>query len=56
MGDVTGAAVTVDGEKKYLKSFAQDSNFLAEDIKHFLNTRSWEKGVKKVQNDDEMPF
>src|ERR1700678_1113814 len=38
------AAVKQHGEKKYLKAFAQDSNFLQEDIKSFLDSRSWEKG------------
>lgn len=52
------AAVTKNGEKKYLKSFSQDSNFLAEDIKHFLDNRGWEKGGGKsiAQKDDQMPF
>jgi len=42
--DVISAAVKHHGEKKYLKSFSQDSNFLADDIKAFLEARSWEKG------------
>ena len=53
--DVIGGAVMKDGEKKYLKSFSQDSNFLAEDIKHFLESRSWEKGTKKKE-EDYVPF
>ena len=36
------AGVTKDGSKKYLKSFAVDSSFLQDDIKHFLENRSWE--------------
>ena len=35
------AAVQVQGDKKYLKGFSQDSNFLAEDIKAFLDGRQW---------------
>ena len=44
--DVISAAVRQNGEKKYLKSYSQDSNFLAEDIKHFLDNRAWEKSVR----------
>jgi hypothetical protein len=63
------AAVTKQGEKKYLKSFSQDSNFLQEDIKSFLDQRSWEKLIRnsgsKIQNNananpnaesEEVPF
>jgi hypothetical protein len=53
--DVMSTSVKVRGEKKYLKSFSQDSNFLADDIKHFLESRSWEKGGKVAQ-DDALPF
>lgn len=52
--DNISANVKVNGENKYLKSFAQDSNFLAEDIKHFLDTRGWEK--KNVQKEANLPF
>lgn len=38
------AAVSKGGEKKYLKSFSQDSNFLQDDIKSFLEGRRWEIG------------
>ena len=38
------ASVKQNGEKKFLKSFSQDSNFLQDDIKDFLDSRSWEKG------------
>jgi hypothetical protein len=41
--DVITAQVKVHGEKKYIKAFSQDSNFLHEDIKAFLDNRSWEK-------------
>lgn len=51
------AAVMKDGQKKYLKSFAQDSNFLQEDIKHFLDNRSWEqKGGLVTEKNDDLPF
>lgn len=58
------ASVTKGGEKKYLKSFSQDSNFLQEDIKHFLDNRSWEKSGKSAHGsksafqaaDDQIPF
>jgi hypothetical protein len=61
--DVISAAVKQHGEKKYLKGFSQDSNFLNEDIKAFLESRSWEKGrsggsvapTPKIENDD-VPF
>lgn len=60
--DVISAAVKQHGEKKYLKSYSQDSNFLQEDIKHFLESRSWEKSVQtggsvaQKPSDDELPF
>jgi len=54
--DVLSSAVTQHGQKKYLKSFSQDSNFLAEDIKHFLESRPWEKGGRIVQKDEKVPF
>ena len=51
------AGVTKGGEKKYLKSFSQDSNFLAEDIKSFLENRMWEKtGGSVVSQNEEIPF
>lgn len=58
------AAVKQNGEKKYLKSFSQDSNFLQEDVKAFLESRSWEKsatsqggfGAEKSKSDDDLPF
>lgn len=62
--DVISAGVTQNGEKKFLKSYSQDSNFLEEDIKNFLNNRSWEtkshyasggSGEQKTSN-DELPF
>jgi hypothetical protein len=54
--DVISASVKQQGEKKYLKSYSQDSNFLQEDIKHFLESRSWEKGGRVAYQSDEVPF
>ena len=61
--DVISAAVKQNGEKKYLKSYSQDSNFLHEDIKHFLESRGWEKQqakggfvAEKREVQDEIPF
>jgi hypothetical protein len=65
--DVISVAVKQNGEKKYLKAYSQDSNFLAEDIKHYLENRSWEQkpyalpqvvrsGGIVAQKDDEVPF
>ena len=58
--DVISSAVKVNSsEKKYLKSYSQDSNFLHEDIKAFLDSRSWEsgKGGQLAQkSDDQVPF
>jgi hypothetical protein len=56
--------VTKNGEKKYLKSFSQDSNFLQEDIKAFLDGRQWEKSgvssgggaVAQNKSEDDVPF
>lgn len=51
------AAVKQNGEKKYLKAFSQDSNFLQEDIKAFLDGRQWETRKGSVmQNNDDIPF
>lgn len=54
--DVISASVNHHGEKKHLKSFSQDSNFLADDIKHFLDSRGWEKGRVNAQKDEQLPF
>jgi hypothetical protein len=54
--DVISAAVTQKGKKKYLKSYSQDSNFLREDIMHFLDSRAWEKGGSVAQKSDQLPF
>jgi hypothetical protein len=52
-------SVMKNGEKKYLKSFSHDSNFLIEDVKTFLDGRQWEtKGnySEKAKNSDQAPF
>jgi hypothetical protein len=55
--DVLSAAVTIRGEKKYLKAYAQDSNFLRKDILHFLENRSWESGGQaNIAKDTSTPF
>jgi len=57
--DEISAAVTQNGEKKYLKSWKADSNFLRDDILAFLDSRSWEKGKGgsiAQENNDNMPF
>lgn len=58
--DVISASVQQHGEKKYLKSYSQDSNFLREDIMNFLDERNWEKwGTKEAafaQKDEQVPF
>jgi hypothetical protein len=54
------ASVSKNGEKKYLKSFSQNSNFLQEDIKAFLDNREWEKRgggqFAKNSKSDDVPF
>ena len=51
------AAVTKHGEKKYLKSFSQDSNFLQDDIKAFLDNREWEgRGGQVATKSHDVPF
>lgn len=54
--DVVSTSVKQHGEKKYLKAFSQDSNFLNEDIKSFLESRAWEKKAKNEQKADQFPF
>jgi hypothetical protein len=44
-GEVS-TSVKVNGEKKFIKGFSQDSNFLQEDIRAFLDSRAWEKGSR----------
>lgn len=51
------ASVTKHGKKIYLKSFSQDSNFLADDIKAFLDGREWQqKGGHVAKKSDDVPF
>ena len=56
--DVISASVKQFGEKKFLKGYSNDSNFLREDIMHFLNNRTWEKGATPSvsQNSEQVPF
>lgn len=61
--DVISATVKVQGEKKFLKAFQTDSNFLREDILAFLNARTWDNSVRTVQSggggeqkSDDLPF
>jgi hypothetical protein len=54
--DVLSTAVKLNGEKKYLKAYAQDSSFLQEEIKNFLEARSWEKQSVFEEKNDEVPF
>jgi hypothetical protein len=54
--DVISAGVKQHGKSKFLKSFSQDSNFLNDDIKYFLENRSWQKGGQIAQKSDELPF
>jgi hypothetical protein len=54
--DVVSTSVKQNGEKKYLRGYSQDSNFLREDIIHFLNARSWEKGGEVAQFGEQLPF
>lgn len=44
-------SVTKEGERKYLKSFSQDSKFLEESIKEFLENRLWERQSNEREND-----
>jgi hypothetical protein len=54
--DVISSAVKHNGQKKYLKSYSQDSNFLHEDIKAYLEGRAWEKGGQASIQNDSLPF
>jgi hypothetical protein len=47
--DVMSLGVTKHGKKHYYKSFMQDSNFLSEDIKNYLEKRTWEKAGQTTQ-------
>lgn len=54
--DVPSVTVTQHGQKKYLKSYSQDSAFLKDDIMAFLEGRAWEKGRSVAKKSDEIPF
>lgn len=54
--DVISTAVKQNGEKKYLKAYATDSNFLQEDIKRFLEERAWERIQQFEAKSDDVPF
>lgn len=56
---VPGTSVKKNGSKNNLKAFVVDSNFLNEDVMHFLESRSWENKVnvyQKPENQDGIPF
>lgn len=42
---VGSLAATRNGQKEYFPAFLQDSNFLEQDIKEFLEKRKWESGA-----------
>lgn len=54
--DEVSSSVTQHGEKKYLRGWKADSNFLRDDIIAYLEARKWEKKGGYVQKDDQMPF
>lgn len=54
--DVISAGVKQHGKSKFLKGFSQNSNFLNDDIKYFLENRSWEKGCQVAKKSNEVPF
>jgi hypothetical protein len=56
--DEISASVNQNGEKKFLKSWKADSNFLRDDIIAYLNSRNWEngKGGSIAHESDEIPF
>lgn len=54
--DEISASVTQNGEKKYLKSWKADSNFLRDDIIAYLDSRGWEKGGAVARKNDQLPF
>lgn len=39
---VVGIGISKHGKKEYFPAFVQDSNFLEQDIRKFLDSRSWE--------------
>jgi hypothetical protein len=54
--DVISTSVMYQGEKKFIKAYSQDSNFLRDDINHFLEGRSWEKSAGVAQISEQLPF
>lgn len=48
--------VTKDGRKEYFEAFSHDSSFLQQDIKAFLEARSWEGGAPISSEFQGMPF
>lgn len=69
---VPTVGISKNGAKEYFSTFMQDSNFLEQDIKNFLEKRSWEghransaapdgwvaapKSMGEVAEADQMPF
>lgn len=54
--DVISLGVRQHGGKKYLRAYSQDSRFMEEDIKDFLEKRSWDNSKKIESIDDAVPF
>ncbi len=61
---VPSVQVTQEGTKAYYEAFMQDSSFLEKDIKHFLDSRAWEKkpapasqkSFAAPSKEDDLPF
>lgn len=67
---VVSAGMTKNGKKEYFPAFMQDSNFLEQDIKRFLDARSWEgrsvhqsmppaeppRSMDELAQQDDLPF
>jgi len=58
---VASIGVSQNGKKEYFPSYAQDSSFLAGDIKDFLDKRKWETQKTQIQQkapaqDIQFPF
>lgn len=45
---VASLGATKNGQKEYYPAFVQDSNFLEQDIKEFLEKRKWESGQRSA--------
>lgn len=54
--DEVSCSVAQHGEKKYLKAWKADSNFLRDDIMAYLDSRGWEKGGSVAKKSDDLPF